>query len=126
MPSLRISIGDTYRILGRIGIRRYRRYVSGVSGIDRKTGKVLVLRHGPISAAFFFAEEDVVRDSIFVLPCSNYLLHLPFYISQNSSYRPYEPSFGPLFRSSIPRGEILRKRHEYIGANGSQDVPLAV
>ena len=31
MLSLRIIIGDTYRTLGRIGIRRCRQYVSGVS-----------------------------------------------------------------------------------------------
>ena len=31
MLSLYTSIGDTYWILGRIGIRRYRQYVSGVS-----------------------------------------------------------------------------------------------
>jgi hypothetical protein len=37
MPSLCISISDTYRTLGRMGIRRYWRYVLEVSGIDRKT-----------------------------------------------------------------------------------------
>ena len=70
------------------------------------------------------ALEPYKIDRVFILDCQ--ARHLfPFYLS-NGSYRPYGPFPDPAFRSSIFRGEILHKCHEYIGANGSQDVPLAV
>ena len=52
MPSLYISIGDPYRTLGRIRIRRYRRYVSGVSGYQlQDCFDVLEVRTGHVCTA---------------------------------------------------------------------------